>query len=287
MKSALIVYNEDSGKGKFAKKLKYIEKELASSFEKMLFLSPKNKEEASLIYKNKAPLYDVLIIVGGDGTLNFAINEIMDLEKKPIIGYINSGTLGDAGKNFGIKRNLKKSLKIIKDGNIKHIDICEAYNNKDHMYFLYTLCTGTYSSLAYTVKRKKKKVASYFSYYFASIKEMFKKNNVNLSYKVNDSKITSSTPFVLLMNGEWMGGFKLNKKSNMSDGLIEAYFPKPSFLNGILRFVPFKKEKALQINEISFVLEDKNLYWCFDGEKGLQGDISIRVIKNALSFYSK
>ena len=39
--------------------------------------------------------YDSVVCVGGDGTLNITVNEVMKLENKPVIGYIPAGTTND------------------------------------------------------------------------------------------------------------------------------------------------------------------------------------------------
>lgn len=286
MRSALIVYNKESGRGNFEKKLPYIQKELASSFEKMLFLTPSSKEEAKSIYLNQAREYDVLIVIGGDGTFNFAVNNLMHLEKRPTIGYINSGTLGDVGRNFGVTRNLKRSLRIIKNGKTKQIDIGKISNEMGEMYFVYTLCIGAYSSLPYKVKSKNKRHMYQYSYYFASIKEIFKKEELEIDYSVKESINHIKTPFVLVMNGKYMAGFKLNKEGEMDDSCFECYFPKYSLFNGITRFLPFKREKPLLAGEIDISLKDKSLFWCIDGERGLQGDIKIELISSSNSIFS-
>ncbi len=282
---ALFIYNETSGKGRFKKKFPLIKKELASSFEEMLFLCPQSRDEARNIYRKETSKYDVLIIIGGDGSLNVAINEIMKLEKKPILGYINAGTLGDGGKIFGVNKSLKKSLEIIKNGKIKCIDIGQATDSKKDYYFLYCLAFGTYSSLSYKVKRKEKRIFGHLSYYFYSSREMFIPKNVEYVVKIGNEEIKKKSPFILLLNGEYMGGFKLNKGSLINDGNIEGYFPKQSLFNGILRFLPFKKEQPYELKEV-VIKPQKDDFWCLDGEKGPFGEVLIRTIPGAISIFS-
>ncbi len=282
---ALFVYNETSGRGHFKKKFPLIKQELASSFDEMLFLCPKDKDEAREIYRNVSPKYDALIVIGGDGSLNVAINELMILEKKPILGYINAGTLGDGGKIFGVNKSLKKSLEIIKNGKTRGIDIGKATDSKKDYYFLYCLAYGTYSSLPYEVKRRKKKAFGHLSYYISSTKEMFIPSTVNYLIKTDNEEIKLKSPFILFLNGEYMGGFKLNKGSKINDGLLEGYFPKQSLFNGILRFLPFKREDAKLIKEV-IVKPEIDDFWCLDGEKGPFGEIKISVVKDSISIFS-
>lgn len=277
---ALFLYNPESGRGNFQKYFPKIQNELASSFEEMLFLTLENKEKARDVYQNIVPKYDALILIGGDGSLHFAINELMKLDKKPILGYINSGTLGDGGKIFGVTRSLKRSISILKKQKIRQIDLGKANDT----YFLYCLANGCYSSLSYTVQNKKKRHLYQFSYYFASLKEMFQKVSYTYSFQIEEKTYTKTSPFVLFLNGEYMGGFRLNKKSKDDDGLLEGYFPKPSLFNGILRFLPKKRETPVSIKEIT-ITPSNEIPWCLDGEKGDVGEVKISVISHAISIF--
>ncbi len=282
---ALFVYNQSSGKGKYKKRFSLIEKELASTFEEMLFLCPESQDEAKDIYRNKSKEYDALIVIGGDGSLNVAINQIMLLEKKPILGYINAGTLGDGGRIFGVNKNLRKSLAIIKKQKITKIDIGKVTDSEKNYYFLYCLAFGAYSSLSYTVKQKSKRRIGHLSYYLHSCNELFKPIKNEFEISVSGQKYSYTSPFVLFLNGERMGGFKLNKGSKINDGLIEAYFPKCSLFNGVLRFLPKKKEKSISVSEIE-ISPYKNDYWCLDGEKGPFGKVKISVVPSSISIFS-
>ncbi len=281
---AIFIYNPSSGKGKFSKYFSKIKKELASTFSEMLFFCPKNEKEAIRVYENEVSKFDALIVMGGDGSLNLAINELMKLKRKPILGYINAGTLGDGGKNFGVSKSLKDSLDIIKSMKIKKIDIGEATFDDGKRYFLYCLAYGTYSSIPYMVKKKTH--LRKFAYYFRSSKEMFKKKMFHFVCEEDGFNFEKNSPFVMFLNGVNMGGFKLNKETKLDDGIIEGYFPKQTLFNGILRFLPFKKEKPRLIKSITVKPMD-NGYWCLDGEKGGRGEVKISVISNEISIFSR
>ncbi len=279
---ALFLYNPEAGRENFAKHFPKIKNELASSFGEMLFLTLENKEKAKDVYQNIVPKYDALILIGEDGTLHFGINELMKLKKKPILGYIHSGTLGDGGKIFGVNRNLTRSIQILKKGKTRRIDIGKANDS----YFLYCLCNGCYSDLSYSVKSKKKRSLYHFSYYFSSIKEMFSKVSYAYEMEENGKRITRISPFALILNGKRMGGFQLNKEGKDDDGKMESYFPKPSFLNGILRFLPIKEERPISLKEAT-IIPSNSLPWCLDGEEGEKGEIKISVISDEISIFCR
>ncbi len=281
---AIFIYNPASGRGNFKKNSEKIKKELASTFTEMLFFCPKTEKEAEHVYENEVPNSDALIVIGGDGSLNLAVNKLMKMEKKPILGYINAGTLGDGGRNFGVGKSLRKSLQIIKKQKTRRIDIGEASFENETRYFLYCLAYGAYSSIPYVVKSKKH--LRKYTYYFHSLNEMFVKQSHHFSISINEKTIEKDCPFIMLLNGKNMGGFRLNKETILNDGVIEGYFPPISFLNGISRFLPFKKEEAMPIKEAIIKPSDDG-YWCLDGERGGKGIAKIRVISEAILIFSR
>ena len=79
---------------------------------------------------------------------------------------------------------------------------------------------------------------------------------------------------------------EFHKEGKDDDGMIEGYFLKPSFLNGILRFLPKKRETPVLIKEATIIPSNSSL-WCLDGEKGESGRIKIRVIPAAISIFCR
>ena len=81
MEKCLFAYNPQSGKGKIAKKERYILDTLSKKFDVTLLHSQYAGHIGKYILEN-GELYDTIVISGGDGTLNEAINSIARLNKK-------------------------------------------------------------------------------------------------------------------------------------------------------------------------------------------------------------
>ena len=82
----------------------------------------KSKEEARDVFKKLSlKLFDRLIITGGDGSFNFAINEIIkypSLSTKEL-GYIPSGTANILGIEAKIKNNARSVYDLLVSNNVK------------------------------------------------------------------------------------------------------------------------------------------------------------------------
>lgn len=277
---ALLLYSNNAGKNKAIKLHDKIVKKLSHRYEIISKECPSLDDFTSEVKNSKE--YDALFILGGDGTLNNAINIIASLpkENRPILGYIPTGTLNDAGKTFGI-RGISKAIKIILEGYKEDIDIC-SFNDK---YFLYLAAIGQYSDISYSAKRDDKKKVGKMSYYKLAFIEAFQKYNINISVEYDGIKEEYETPFVIVMNGKYVGGFRINPKNSISDGMMDVYITKPGMFNGLVHYFPFKtKTKHIRTSKIVITPKGDDL-WCLDGEKVSSGIGEIKVLPSHISMF--
>ena len=285
---ALLIYSHNTGANKkgFANKLSYVLHRLATVFETLDPVCTLSKEEARRLIIQKGNDYDSLIVIGGDGTFNNALNSLMSLENKPTIGYLNFGTVGDVGKAFGLKNDFKKDVEIIVDQNIKEIDVGKLKQDQKTYYFAYTCSIGAYSDIPYVVERRKKRRVGKLAYYEKAVGEAFKKKIIKYTAKVDGSKeVSGASPFIMFLNGTHMAGFKINKECSYDDGEFELYLTEEGPFNGLLHYVPFKNIEPLLIKKCEITVP-KTEFWCLDGENGPAGEAVVEVCPKAIKIYT-
>lgn len=95
--------------------------------------------------------YNVIIAVGGDGTINQAINGFYDQNgrriSKTLFGVIYTGTSPDFCKSYNIPLKLKNAIEIIKKGKYKSIKIgqiklSKSKNSNDFYTKYFACCTN-------------------------------------------------------------------------------------------------------------------------------------------------
>jgi diacylglycerol kinase (ATP) len=279
---ALLLYSHQSGHRNFSKKIPLIQKELADSFTELHIQCTFSEEEASRLEEEACGVYDALLIVGGDGTFNNAVNSLMKKEIHPILGYINVGTIGDVGRNFGVTSSIKKALRIIKEGHVEPLDVGECGGH----YFAYCCAAGAYSDIAYQTKRKKKRIVGRFAYYSLALKEAFHPETLEYEIEANGEKYHGQTPFILLLNGRFMGGFLVNPRSKVNDGKMELFLVKPGLFNGLLHYLFHTGIKVIRSDLFKIEVSTQKA-WCLDGEKGSSGSVSALLHPSALRVFSK
>lgn len=288
----IFIYNPESGNGKILKQKEYILSKLQEKYGEIEECPTKFSGHASQIAKNACNDCDYIFACGGDGTLNEIVNGVAEQEHKPIIGYIPTGTVNDVARSLGIKRNIKKAVKNLIDGQIFEHDIFKV-NNK---YGIYVCCAGLFTKSSYDTKRKSKKRFGRVAYFFKGVKEVFGAKPVDIELQVNEEKIIQSVSLALILNSRSVAGIKLNKKAKLNDGkvevvLVHSHKKRITFIELIrcLNLFIFGVDLNKKNKNISYRLVDNfnalmksgttiNL----DGEKSGEGSFSFRVFKKAV-----
>lgn len=278
----LLLYSDKTGHNKSLKLNKKITKKLSTKYDVVPIYTNTLEDFCDKI-KNAKQNFDYLVVCGGDGTFNLTINILMhlDVKDRPILGYIPTGTVNDGGKSFGAY-SVRSAINVILKGNVVRSDIGK-FNDQ---YFLYVLACGQYSDISYVVPRSKKIHFGRFSYYSLAIKEAFKYRKIFCTVETEQGIYKCETPFVLIMNGLYVGGFPVNFSNQIDDGKFDIYLTKPGLFNGLLHFLFFKiKTKHIRSSFIKVDI-DSSLDWCVDGERGPKGPIEISCLPKSLTIFS-
>lgn len=282
------IYNPESGSGKIKSHLTWIEQEFLKYNHEITLYETKKEKDA--YYKALLTSdYDMVLVAGGDGTLNEVVNGIMKLEKKPIISYIPTGTVNDVGNLIGMKKNIKKSLKLILNKPlIKDVDICKI-NDK---YFVYVAAAGRFTKSSYDISRKSKKTLGRVAYFIRGSKEIFKDYKMPIKVTSTTAVFEETSSLILLLNGRRVGGFKLYRlKNKLDDGLVSLRsFKRDSlmFFKLLLFFLSggrydTRRNKTFRDSYFKIEISD-DVSWNIDGEFMGKGSIEVSVIPKAIKF---
>ena len=280
---ALFIYNKTSGKGAILKKKDFIVSSLKEVYREVDVVESKSAEHFIELAKDACGKYDSLIFSGGDGTFNMIANAIAEQPIRPVLGVIPTGTINDAAKNFGVSRNIKKALHIIKSQRIRQFDIGKL-NDK---YFVFTAAIGAYADIPIVTTKKEKKKFGPLAYYFRAFPTFFKFIKIEGKITIDGTTYDYKTPFVLIMNSTHVGGFKINPKSDIYDGKMDVFIARPSIFNSLLTYLFARKRiKHYQGSNIKIEVHIPD-FWDIDGEKGPKGDAEISVLPSHISIYCK
>ncbi len=281
-KRALFLYSDATGMGQVNKRLDFVIASLKKSFPNLDVKKTSSMEEGMELAKQSCGVYDALIFSGGDGTFNHMINALAPCKNVPTLGYLNGGTIGDIGVNFGINKNLKKALRIIEEGYTTGFDLGKIGDT----YFAYVAAIGAFADIPYITKRVYKKRLGRIAYYFKAVESAFKPKAIPIHIEADGKSYDLKVPFILCLNGKNVGGFPVNERtSRIHDGKFELYLTKPGIFNGLLHYL-FFKARTVKIVASSFDIQlDYPLPWDLDGEAAMEGSIHIDTVDSNMRIF--
>ena len=225
MKTELII-NLTAGGGKPRPHLKTIFKYLKENgFNFKVSYTSYHGEAVELAQKAADNGAELIVSVGGDGTVNEIVNGIMKSKNDPLLGIIPLGWANDFIKSTNIPPNIIEACKILIKGKTKNIDVGVI---NDQIYFANICGVGFDAEVAQLANQMKSKhpnlrILSAFVYVFATVKKLlspFSYHDVKI--KFDGQEIHSNILCIAISNGKFYGGrFKITPEAILDDGLLE------------------------------------------------------------------
>ena len=293
MEKCLFVYNPHSGKGKIAKNEEFIKGELSKKYTVEILRSQYAGHIGETILSHGED-FDLIVVAGGDGTLNEVVNSIARLERKPKIGYIPAGTVNDVAHSLYIPRNIKKAVKNILSGEAFSHDIMRV-NDK---YGIYVCCSGLFTTSSYDTNQSTKKKMGKLAYFFNGAKKIFSTKAVKVKLSYDGGEVEGKYAIMLILNSRYVGGFKANKHARLDDGVVDIVLSNSkkdvvgfcAILRVATMFLKGIKDKSsknvthLTLDKFTITTTDDTII-NLDGEKIGAGSFNCQIIKQGVQIF--
>ncbi len=228
--------------------------------------------------------YDIIVTCGGDGTLNETVTGLMQLENRPLLGYIPAGTVNDFATSLHIPKTIPEAVSTIIDGVPFAVDM-GGFNGK---YFTYVAAFGAFTKVSYATPQSSKQALGRAAYILEGVRSLTDIRPIHVVAEAGDTVIEDDVILGMVTNATSVGGFKALDDSivKMDDGLNELIMVRaPKVLadyNAIIGSLiarDFKPDHfhILQSDLVTLHFEQP-VPWTLDGEYG--GDTDSAVITN-------
>ncbi|TKC14769.1 diacylglycerol kinase [Robertmurraya kyonggiensis] len=233
MKRARIIYNPTSGREMFKKHLADVLQKLEEAGYETSCHATTGAGDATVAARVAVERrYDLVVAVGGDGTINEVVNGLAEQEYRPKLGIIPAGTTNDFARAVHIPRDVMAATDIIVQGDTIPVDIGRI-NDK---YFVNIGGGGRLTELTYEVPSKLKTMLGQLAYYLKGIEMLpsFKATEVSIEY---DGKLFEGEVMLFLVGlTNSVGGFeKLAPNASINDGLFSLLILKKTSLADFIR----------------------------------------------------
>jgi YegS/Rv2252/BmrU family lipid kinase len=235
----LIIVNPQAMHGETAKLTPVIERLLGSIPHDMVeTTSPGHAVELAAA----ASGYDVVVAVGGDGTVHEVLNGLMrhPVETRPALGVLPTGSGNDTCRTLGIPFDVSEATLTLATGEQVRFDVGEC----NGIYFNNSFAAGldakvTAKAVEYKVTKKRSGMWLYLSALLHVLLNDLAPFDISLGFD-GEPPSPATTLIIAVTNGPtYGGGFKITPGADPHDGLFDVCMIDPLGLLEALRRLPF------------------------------------------------
>jgi len=206
--------------------------------------------------------YDLILIIGGDGTINEVANGVVGSEIPLLI--VPAGNGNDFARALGIPKKPEKAFNLITEGRIEPVDLGKV-NGRVFVNVFGVGFDAKITQYAESLKEKWRFLPNTFLYLVALLRELFLKlDYLHLETKIINGRkfpeaLVGKVTLVSIANGPTCGGiFKLAPQADLKDGLLDICWIKKTSRLRIFRFLPkVRKGTHLNLPEVRTHLDER------------------------------
>ena len=216
--------------------------------------------------------YDVIVAVGGDGTLNEVVSGVLRLEHPPALGYLAQGSTNDFASSLHISNKPAAAAAAIAQATPRQLDIGQ-WNGR---HFVYVASFGAFTRSSYAAPQAAKNALGHFAYILEGMKDLNTLRPYQVRLTADGEVLDGEYLFGAVCNSTSIGGLmKLDpERVVLDDGKFELLLvPNPrtalDLQNLVVALLNQKYDsEGLVFRHVSSIhLETKeDLPWSLDGE---------------------
>ena len=290
MKQAILLYNSQAGRGKIGRNL---EQGVAIFRDAGYDITPVPLRFDGDPIKGYESV-DLIVVAGGDGTLNYVVNALMRHSLSIPIGILPAGTANDFAGALGMSNNLQKAARQIAYGVVEPIDcgVVESIDRADkhEIYFVNIFSFGIFTTTSQHTPEELKHLMGRAAYMIEALKELKKVRGIPLTITADGDAFYYPTLMGLVLNGETAGRVPLARRSSLRDGVFDCLFLRKRdtvvqsavdmmlYVLGV-RTAAVKYLQASELTLVTPVSEDTDV----DGQSGGRFPMKVCCLRGALN----
>jgi len=246
------------------------------------------------VMKIKENQYDLIIAVGGDGTLNEVINGVMKSGIDTPIAVLPAGTVNDFANYLNIPNDVDGICDMFHNGRFVNIDVCKANDN----YFINVAAAGLLTDVPLKASVASKTVLGKFAYYAEGIKEIPKKllKTIRYRFEYNNETFEEDVLLFAILNSSSAGGFKkFAPHAGLNDGKFDVcIFKKSDIFDTAAIFLKILRGEHINNSSVRYFqtdslsvdcLENCDIHMDIDGEDGGPLPAEFKILPSKLKIF--
>jgi len=181
--------------------------------------------------------YDLVVVCGGDGTLNEVINGLVSSNNSIPIGFVPCGTSNIYARSAGIPLNPIRACEIVLKKYVRKIDLGRVGTGNSLRYFVSMAGVGYDASVIQSLKPNLvRTLGTIPAHIVAGLGEVVKYRGTELFIKLDGSSCRGFQ--AIISNGSFYGVSSIiAPEADMSDGYLDVILFKNGKRKDVLRYV--------------------------------------------------
>ena len=181
-------------------------------------LSVDSRDELSPAIAARAGEADMILVAGGDGTLNAAAKGVHAAQTP--LGVLPTGTANDLARTLGIPPDLDAAIRIVAEGRTRRIDLGQV---NDELFFN-VASLGLSVDLAEELTSDLKRRFGRLGYAVAAVRALSRAKPFRVTIESDAGKVRSLSLQVAVGNGRFYGGGNvIERTAAIDDGRLDLY----------------------------------------------------------------
>ncbi|RWZ52303.1 diacylglycerol kinase family lipid kinase [Halobacillus fulvus] len=284
MKKAMLIVNPSSGKEEALDHVERIQSILEDKDYNVEIAQTEKELDATKFCQDACHNeFDLVVSLGGDGTLNETINGMVDQEHRPTLGIIPLGTVNDFARALNIPLNPEQAIERLRSDETKFVDIGK-FNDR---YFVNIVAVGALAEATYEVTPEQKTKFGPLAYVMEGFRTLTSNTSYPLKLEYDDNVWEGDSFLFLAALTNSTGGFEnIAPEAEVNDGVIHGYIIKnvnmvrmAAIVTSIMRG-RLKEEEDVEYftTEKVHISSNEKLVTNVDGEEGDPLPVSIQVL---------
>ncbi|GEK90861.1 diacylglycerol/lipid kinase family protein [Alkalibacterium kapii] len=294
MKDVMIIANPSSGKKKAEEYAETTKQTFSENNRKVdIKVTESIKDIPRFALQASEEAYDILIIIGGDGTVSEAVNELNKQKYRPVIGIIPAGTVNNIANGLSIPSDPKKVIAQVMDYKEKKADAGKVNDR----VFLSSVSAGPVPETVWEVSEEQKEKFGQAAYFMEGIKSLRDEKSYDIELNIDEKKFDIDLNLILIgINSSIVGIPNFFDGAEADDGQLHLFGMKRSTIGQkltVLQALLFSNKEFNETQDIAFtapfkkaVLKIKNekTFTTVDGDQGPAFPIIIEVLPQRFTF---
>ena len=284
MKKMLFIYNQTSGRGTIKNKLAAVLDRFTQAGWLVTAYPTQGKGDATRVVRELGGEYDRVVCSGGDGTLSETVAGLMDLPRRPVLGYIPSGSTNDCAHNLRLPAAMDQAAMVAAGGGLARPWDVGRLNGRP---FIYVAAFGAFTEVAYDTPQDLKNAFGHLAYIMAGIGQLSNLTPYRLRVEHDGEVMEDDFLYGMVCNTLSVGGMKARPSDRvvLDDGVFEVVLIKrpvnlvalANILQSLLRQTPVEGVVSFQTARVTLTC-DRPIPWTVDGEYG--GTYAVSQVEN-------